>query len=208
MLTLDNHAAEFSNQETFYVKLEGQSADGDAVDLVPITYGATLKVKPHIIYQDDKPHEILLTLDIQDGRRSADTQEVDGVPSVTNSTIKTQAVVSNGKSLLIGGYKVAHESVSLRRVPLLGYVPVIGLFFRAQSTTGLDTRRYFLISPRLVTSEVVFKPNVQSDELRERDDAAYQERYQTQAEAPPTPKPRERLSQNRNGFRRTHSGPP
>ena len=208
VLTLDNHEAEFSNQQTFYVKLGAQSAESQAVDLVPITYGATLKVKPHIIYKDEEAHEILLTLDIQDGRQSANDQSVDGVPSITNSTIKTQAVVSNGKSLLIGGYKVDHESVGYRGVPLLGYLPVVGLLFRVQNTVNLDTRRYFLISPKLVKSEVVFKSDVEGEEILKRDDESYEDRYQQRPKKQETPSPNNKLPLNPNTFERTHSGPP
>ena len=207
VLTLDNHQAEFSNQETFYIKLGAQSAESQAVDLVPITYGATLKVKPHIIYKNDDIREILLTLDIKDGRRSDNTREVDGVPSITNSTIKTQAVVGDGKSLLIGGYKVEHESVGLKSVPLLGYLPVVGLLFRMQNTIDLDTRRYFLISPKLVKSEVVFQSNVDGAEVLQRDNQNSKAKYPRlgalETSAVHTPPP-----QNHNTFKRSHSGPP
>ena len=208
VLTLDNHEAEFSNQETFYVKLGAQNAESEAVDLVPITYGATLKVKPHVIYQSDKAHEILLTLDLQDGRRSVDAQAIDGIPSITNSTIKTQAVVSNGKSLLIGGYKVDHESVGRRIVPLLGYLPVVGLLFRIQNTVDLDTRRYFLISPKLVKSEVAFESDGDAEEILRRDNESYEDRYHSRPKKQETPRPNNQLPQNSNTFKRTHSGPP
>ena len=213
VLTLDNHEAEFSNQQTFYVKLGAQSAESQAVDLVPITYGATLKVKPHIIYRDKEAHQILLTLDIQDGRQSPADQRVDGVPAIMNSTIKTQAMVSNGKSLLIGGYKVNHESAGYRGVPLLGYLPVVGLLFRIQSTVNLDTRRYFLISPKLVESEVVFKSDVDAAEILRRDDKSHEDRYHQQPKPQPqktqkTPLPNKQPPKNPNTFERTHSGPP
>ena len=209
VLTLDNHEAEFSNQQTFYVKLGAQSAESQAVDLVPITYGATLKVKPHVIYKDEGADEILLTLDIQDGRRSANDERIDGVPSITNSTIKTQAVVSNGKSLLIGGYKIEHESAGYRGMPLLGYLPVVGLLFRVQNTINIDARRYFLISPRVVKSEVVFKSDVDGEEVLKRDNQSHEDRYPNLQDDRETSRPHTQLSQNPNNtFIRTHSGPP
>ena len=212
VLTLDNHEAEFSNQQTFYVRLGAQNAESEAVDLVPITYGATLKVKPHVIYRDKDPHQILLTLDIQDGRQSPADQRIDGVPAITNSTVKTQAMVSNGKSLLIGGYKVNQESEGYRGVPILGYLPVVGLFFRVRSTVNLDTRRYFLISPRLVESEVVFESDADEAEILKRDDESYEERYYPRTKPKPkqeeTARPSNQMTQNRNTFKRSHSGPP
>ena len=208
VLTLDNHEAEFSNQQTFYVKLGAQSAESQAVDLVPITYGATLKVKPHVIYREKEAHQILLTLHIQDGRQSPDDQRVDGVPSITNSTIKTQAMVSNGKSLLIGGYRVNHESAGSRGVPLLSYLPIVGILFRIQSTINLDTRRYFLISPKLVESEVVFKSDADAAEILKRDNKSYEERYRRQPKQLETPFLTNQLSQKPDLFSRHHSGPP
>ncbi|MBC6413333.1 MAG: type III secretion system outer membrane ring subunit SctC [Chromatiales bacterium] len=206
VLTLDNHEAEFSNQETFYVRL-GAGDESQAVDLVPVTYGATLKVKPHIIYKSDDQREILLTLDIADGRRSDNTREVDGVPSVTNSTIKTQAMVGNGKSLLIGGYKVEQESVGVERIPFLGYLPVVGLFFRTERTTDLDNRRYFLISPRLVRSEVVFESNVDDEEIIRRDNQNHQNRYPSLKNLEASRANLQPL-QSFNTIERSHAGPP
>ena len=208
VLTLDNHEAEFSSQETFYVKLGAQSAESQAVDLVPITYGASLKVKPHVIYKDNNEHEILLTLDLEDGRRSNNSREVNGVPSITNSKIKTQAMVSNGKSLLIGGYKVEHESVGIRGVPLLSFLPVVGLFFRVQNMVDLDTRRYFLISPKLVQSEVVFQSNVDGSEVLQRDMQSHEDRYPRSSEDQKISQPKNPPPQSHNLFYRSHSGPP
>ena len=197
VLTLDNHEAVFSSKETFYVQL-GSGQDGDAVDLVPVTYGASLKVKPHIIYKEHGPNEILLSFDIQDGSRSETSEkEVDGLPTVSNSAIKTQAVVSDGKSLLVGGYRIKQEAVSDRRVPVLGYLPVIGLFFTAKSTINVHSRRYFLISPKLVSSEVIFQSENADEALQKRDDER-----ETKVILPIKNKP------TPGYFERGHSGPP
>ena len=176
VLTLDNHEAVFSSQETFYVQL-GSGQDGDAVDLVPVTYGASLKVKPHIIYKEHGRNEILLSFDIQDGSRSETSeQEVDGLPTVSNSSIKTQAVVSDGTSLLVGGYRIKQETVAIRRVPVLGYIPILGLFFTSKSNVDVNSRRYFLISPRLVSSEVIFQAENAAEVLQIRGDTRKTER--------------------------------
>lgn len=198
VLTLDNHEAVFSSQETFYVQL-GSGQQGDAVDLVPVTYGASLTVKPHVIYNDHgDTNDILLSFNIQDGSRSATAErEVDGLPTVTNSTIKTQAIVSDGKSLLVGGYKIRQESVSDRRVPILGYIPVIGLFFTARGTIDINSRRYFLISPRVVSSEVVFQPDEVGTELMKYDEEDNKKQIYI-----PIKKPGHRV------ISRRHSGPP
>ena len=107
VLTLDNHEALFQNNQTFYVRL-GAPDDGSqsaAVDLVPISYGVLLKVRPHVIYDGDE-RKVQLAVHIEDGRRLEAANDVGGLPQVAQNIIQTQAVIREGQSLLIGGYNV------------------------------------------------------------------------------------------------------
>ena len=158
VLTLDNHEALFQNNQTFYVRLGSpdSGSQGAAVDLVPVSYGSVLKVRPHVVYETDG-RKIQLTIHVEDGRRLAAAMEVEGVPTVAQNVIQTQAMIREGQSLLIGGYNIRERVLREERIPLLGYVPVVGFFFKRTDESDVAVARYFVITPRIIDTSINFR---------------------------------------------------
>ncbi len=158
VLTLDNHEALFKNNHTFYVRLGSpdDGSQGAAVDLVPVSYGSLLKVRPHVVYETDG-RKIQLTVHVEDGRRLGTAEVVDGLPTVAQSVIQTQAMIQEGQSLLIGGYNIRERIFREERIPLLGYVPVVGFFFKRTNQSDIAVARYFVITPRIIDTSINFK---------------------------------------------------
>lgn len=71
---------------------------------------------------------------------------------MTNSSINTQAIISEQESLLIGGFYKEQDEAKLTKVPLLGDIPVLGHLFRAESKSKIKQVRLFLITPRIIGS--------------------------------------------------------
>lgn len=155
VLTLDNHEALFQNNRTFYVRLGTERSD--AVDLVPVSYGITMRVRPHIIYEGDI-RKIQLSIHLEDGSRSSGAP-VTEVPEVSQSVIQTQAVIREEQSLLLGGYKVYERILKERRIPLLGHVPVLRYFFSYSNNQESFYDRYFVITPRIVDTSIDYEIN-------------------------------------------------
>ena len=74
--------------------------------MTPITAGTTLRVTPHYVQRPEGP-VIQLDVDIEDGQIQETT--VDTIPTVRRSTVSTQAIVAEGQTLLIGGYKSTQQ---------------------------------------------------------------------------------------------------
>ena len=148
VMTMNNLEAIIDQSTTFYVKLEGD----EEVDLVPISAGSVLRVTPRIV--DTKIRDqIHLDVAIEDGRVSTegdDVGRVDGIPSIINSTINTQAIVGNESSLLVGGYYYDSRSKSENKVPVLGDIPVIKRLFNNENKQRIKMARLFMITPRLI----------------------------------------------------------
>ena len=158
VLTLDNHEALFQNNQTFYVRLGSpdDGSQGAAVDLVPVSYGSVLRVRPHVIYETDG-RKIQLIIHVEDGRRLATTAAVDGLPTVSQNLIQTQAMIQEGQSLLIGGYNIRERVLREERIPLLGYVPIVGFFFKRTNESDVAVARYFVITPRIIDTSINFR---------------------------------------------------
>jgi type III secretion protein C len=143
IITFDNIEARFTNNETFYVRVAAQ----EDASLYEISAGLVLKVTPHLLFEDHNP-KIQLLISIEDGKIKP--AEVDEIPVVKTSTINTQAVVSGNESLLIGGLIYDTRREVLRKVPLLGDIPLVGNLFRSKDKVTSKTERLFLISPRIL----------------------------------------------------------
>lgn len=90
-------------------------------------------------------------LDLQINKDSQGSPIAAGVV-IDTKAIKTQAIVQNGGTVMLGGIFESTESNSETKVPLLGDLPVIGNLFKSRS---LDTSRketLVFITPRILNS--------------------------------------------------------
>ena len=144
ILTIDNIGALLDLSETFYIRSIGERV----ATITPITAGTTLRVTPHFVQRDEGP-VIQLDVDIEDGQIQETT--VDTIPTVRRSVVSTQAIVGEGQTLVIGGYKSTQKTNEVNRVPGLGSVPIVGLFFSNRINNQQSRERLFMIKPRLVS---------------------------------------------------------
>jgi type IV pilus assembly protein PilQ len=103
----------------------------------------SLKVKPQITPDDN------VIMDISVNKDSVG-QLYAGVPSIDTNAVKTQVLVENGGTVVIGGVYTQTLSDGVQKVPLLGDIPLLGYFFR--STSKLDNKNELLIfiSPKIM----------------------------------------------------------
>ena len=144
ILTVDNTGALLDLSETFYIRSIGERV----ATITPITAGTTLRVTPRFVQRADGP-VIQLEVDIEDGQIQETT--VDTIPTVRRSVVSTQAIVGEGQTLVIGGYKSTQQTKEANKVPGLGSVPVLGLFFSNRINNQQSRERIFMIKPRLVS---------------------------------------------------------
>ncbi|CAG9185949.1 EscC/YscC/HrcC family type III secretion system outer membrane ring protein [Cupriavidus pampae] len=140
IVTLNNVQAVLDRSTTFYTKLEGERV----ADLASVSTGSLLRVTPRIV--DGESHkEVLLTLDIQDGRQEGVTNNIERLPQVKNSGIATQAILKPGQSLLLGGFVEEKHREGTTKIPLLGDLPLIGSLFRSHAKESASMVRLFVI---------------------------------------------------------------
>jgi type III secretion protein C len=147
VVTLSNVEAVFDNSSTYYVRVAGR----EDVDLFNVTAGTRLRVTPHVFNDGDGAARIKLLVQIEDGGLTG--QSVDNLPIVERSGINTQALISEGESLLIGGMVRDSSTAGVDKVPLLGDIPLLGNLFKTQRKGGQRIERMFLITPRLANSK-------------------------------------------------------
>jgi len=145
VVTLSNVEAVFDNSSTFYVRVAGR----EQVDLFNVSAGTSLRVMPHV-FRDHDSTRIKLMVNVEDGALTA--QQVDNIPVVERSSINTQALITEGQSLLIGGMVRDANAEGEDKVPGLGDVPVVGHLFKTKTRRTSRVERMFLITPRLAST--------------------------------------------------------
>lgn len=143
VLTLDNTEASLQNKSEFFVKVPGYQ---DA-SLYTISAGTDVRVTPLVI-DEDGAHSVKLAINIGDDSLAAET--VDNIPIVRRRSVNTQAMVAEGKSLLIAGYSSESKSNADAGVPGLSQIPVIGRLFKYSEDKGNKLERFYLLTPRFV----------------------------------------------------------
>jgi type III secretion protein C len=141
-----NRTAILTDKRTASVRVAGNL---DA-QLFSVEAGTTLQVIPRLIADPQHPM-IGLDLFIEDGGFSE--QIVDQIPVVQRTTVRTDAVLNEGQSLLIGGITVESRRNGTSSVPGISRIPLIGGLFRSKEQTSQRRERIFLLTPRRVSLE-------------------------------------------------------
>jgi type III secretion protein C len=116
-------------------------------NLFQVEAGTLLQVTPQIVTYGPASR-IKLSLYIEDG--NFEGAQVDNVPIVKRTQIRTEAHVTEGESLLIGGITLDSEGTQVNGVPGISKLPVVGGLFRWEGKRTTHSERLFLITPRLV----------------------------------------------------------
>jgi type IV pilus assembly protein PilQ len=72
------------------------------------------------------------------------------VPSIDTRNIQTQVLVKDGQTVVLGGIMETERRDSIKKVPLLGDVPVLGNLFKSKSKTNNRDELLIFITPRIL----------------------------------------------------------
>jgi len=126
-------------------KIPYQSATSSGATSVSFV-DATLKLQ--VIPQITPEGSVILTVEVNKDSVGAVTQ---GVPSINTKSVKTQVLVENGGTVVIGGIFEQTERTDEAKVPFLGDVPVLGYLFKNKTTSLNKTELLVFLTPRVVT---------------------------------------------------------
>ncbi len=155
-LESDNRGKTISNPRVLTAdQVEAVIEQGDEVPYLQATSsGATsvafkkatlsLKVKPQITPDG----RIIMTLDIHKDAVGATTA---AGPAIATKQVKTEVLVDNGGTVVIGGIYTQNERNDVTRVPVLGDLPYLGFLFRKTEKTDTKTELLVFITPKIVS---------------------------------------------------------
>jgi type IV pilus assembly protein PilQ len=103
-----------------------------------------LEVTPQITPEGN----VILDLEVNKDSRGAPTN---AGPAINTKQVKTQLLVENGGTVVIGGIFTQDEQNEINKVPLLGDIPFIGYLFQNRVKSTRKTELLVFITPKIVT---------------------------------------------------------
>jgi len=110
--------------------------------------GLTLKVTPRVASKDKVTLKVNTILENVDKGDSASADR----PTTTKQEVKTQVIVTNGESIVIGGLLQNTTSTNKQKIPLLGDIPLLGGLFR-HTETSMDKKSIVVILTPYIISK-------------------------------------------------------
>ncbi|MEE3331983.1 MAG: type IV pilus secretin PilQ, partial [Myxococcota bacterium] len=145
IVTLDNRPASVQQGVSIpFQTFENGDAKLEFIDAV-----LSLEVTPHITSDKSIIMEIEVTRDAPDA--SIPTQT--GSPAIAKNQAKTETLVKDSQTLVLGGIYTVDKTFRQSRVPYLHRIPLVGSAFKSKEVS--DTRKELLI---FVTPRIVVQP--------------------------------------------------
>jgi len=139
VLTADKQMAKIE-QGTEIPYQEATSSGATSTSFKPAVLA--LEVTPQIT----PDNRIIMDLQVNQDVPGAVTN---GIPSIDTTRIKTQVLVDNGQTVVLGGIYTQDDTFTETKTPLLGDVPYVGSLFKRTSKGKIKSELLIFITPRL-----------------------------------------------------------
>jgi len=110
----------------------------------------SLKVKPQITPDGN----VIMTLDVTKDQVGGGTGSF---VQINTKHVKTEVLVENGGTVVIGGIYEQNDRTDITKVPLLGDIPYLGRLFRNDATISAKTELLVFITPRIVNERLTIR---------------------------------------------------
>jgi type IV pilus secretin PilQ/predicted competence protein len=142
VVTLDNREAEIKQGVSIpFQTFENGDAKLEFIDAV-----LRLKVTPHIT----SDRSIIMLIEVQRNAPDDTVSTPTGSPAIAKNEAKTETLVKDGQTLVIGGIYTVTKTQRESRVPYLHTIPVLGNIFKSREITDLRKELLIFVTPRVV----------------------------------------------------------
>jgi general secretion pathway protein D len=113
-----------------------------------LSTGVILAITPHI----SESGSLMLEIEQEVSNVSPDTPANAQNPTIQQRKVKTQVLVADGESLMLGGLIQDSRSKGADQVPVLGDIPVFGNAFKEKNDKIRKTELLIMITPHVINS--------------------------------------------------------
>jgi type IV pilus assembly protein PilQ len=147
LLTLDRKKAKLIIGDQIPVKLERVEDDKTVSSLSYIDAGIVLEFLPKIINNNQ------VLLEIKPSVNSIGQVISNGLPAVNSRSAETTVILEEGEMLALGGLIKEDEIRSLRALPIISELPLLGGLFKSEEKRKMHTELMIFIKTKIITTE-------------------------------------------------------
>ena len=119
--------------------------------------GSTVQFKQAVLSLDVTPQitpDDKVIMDIEIKKDSESGRAVGGTPILDVRNVRTQILVENGETAVLGGIFEQSTSTNVTKVPLLGDIPFLGNLFKKTQRIDNKTELIVFITPRIIKDQL------------------------------------------------------
>lgn len=165
--TLENKEGKFHAGGTMYVTTQSISSSGVAnTSLTPINYGILLSIKANTVMDGGF---VNMTIHTESSKLDR-TNVVSGIPGMVTKQVDTNVIAKNNSVIVLGGMINSEDSNAIKKVPLLGDIPVLGSLFKSESFAKGQTELAFFIVPEIIDVSEKNDYEFMKDSVKQKED--------------------------------------
>lgn len=126
-----------------------QAAGGMGVSVEYKEFGVRLKVLPNITGEDRLQLKIMPEVSSLDFANAVVFSGFE-IPALRTRRAETTVNLKDGQSLIIGGLLQSETSKLVKKIPLLGDLPIIGELFKSRRFENNETELVIIITPQII----------------------------------------------------------
>jgi type IV pilus assembly protein PilQ len=144
-VTLDNSKASIEQGVSIpFQTFENGDAQLEFVDAV-----LKLDVTPHITSNKS----IIMKISVKRNAPDDTVFTLTGSPAIAKNQVKTETLVKDGQTLVLGGIYVISKSERSSGIPYLNKIPLLGAMFRNDEVSDSRKELLVFVTPRIVLPE-------------------------------------------------------
>ncbi|ADC63958.1 type IV pilus secretin PilQ [Allochromatium vinosum] len=147
VITADKNKATIKvGSEIPYQEQSGQGNTSIAFKEAVLQLDVTPQITP-----DDR---IIMDLEVRKDRPDW-SRSINNTPPIDTRSVKTNVVIDNGETVVLGGVFEREKTFSKEQVPWLGDVPVLGRLFKQEARQDSNTELLIFVTPKILKSDLV-----------------------------------------------------
>lgn len=134
------------------IPIPTSQANSNSITITYEPYGIKLKVTPVIV--GDSTIQLTVTPEVSD-LDFGNAVSVNGttIPALTIRRVTSTLQMQSGQTLVIGGLYSTNYGTTVKEIPILSRIPILGEFFKDTSKNKRETELLILIDTEIVTDE-------------------------------------------------------
>ena len=163
MAVLNGEEAHIFIGQTRFIKVQITTFGGTSEEVRGVNVGVDLEVTPLTGGNDEITCEIRPKVS-----NISEIDPVTGLPVLSTREVSTSIRVKDGETIIIGGLINRQTSVSHKKIPILGDLPLIGQFFRSKDSSTTESELVVFVTPHILDEHGRLRDSALEEEIRRR----------------------------------------